>query len=335
MFNEFMVSFTPNDTATEDSDCRLPGMVGVGDLGSIGQHCQAILISCQSSSLRFRQVRSTTMPLLTELSPPAEWIDPDLVPRPVVTIGAADIVVANLDRDQQETDFHRHRKGELLLTLRGILTCEVEGGLWVVPPQSAIWVPGGVLHKVKAAGTVECYLVFIDPSAASNLPSNCCALSTTPLLRELLIRSASLPVLYAEDGMESRLITLLLDEVAIAPTGNLHLPMPADVRLRKIVAMIMDDPADRGTIQTWARRVGVSERTLARLITEETGMSFGRWRQQLHLMLAVKWLGTGSSVQQVADGLGYESSGSFVSMFRKALGTSPGRYMAERRVRRN
>jgi AraC-like DNA-binding protein len=51
-------------------------------------------------------------------------------------------------------------------------------------------------------------------------------------------------------------------------------------------------------------------------------------------MLAVKWLGTGSSVQQVADRLGYESAGSFVTMFRKALGTSPGRYMAELHMRR-
>jgi AraC-like DNA-binding protein len=207
----------------------------------------------------------------------------------------------------------------------------VDGALWIVPPQSAIWVPGGFLHKVTATGTIECYVVFIEPSVASHLPPDCCALSTTPLLRELLIRSASLPMLYPEGGMESHLITLLLDELAVAPIGNLHLPMPADARLRKIVEMIMDDPADRGTIQTWARRVGLSERTLARLLTQETGMSFGRWRQQLHLMLAVKWLGTGASVQQVADDLGYESAGSFVTMFRKALGTSPGRYMAERR----
>ncbi|MGH8445675.1 MAG: helix-turn-helix domain-containing protein, partial [Solimonas sp.] len=54
----------------------------------------------------------------------------------------------------------------------------------------------------------------------------------------------------------------------------------------------------------------------------------------LHVMLAVKWLGTGSTVQQVSDELGYESAGSFVTMFRKALGTSPGRYMAELHVRR-
>ncbi len=272
------------------------------------------------------------MPLLSQHSPDIEWTDPDIVPGPVVTIGAAGIVADQFDR--LETDFHRHRKGELVLMLRGVLTCEVEGALWVVPPQSALWIPGGVLHKAKAAGTIECYIVFIEPDVASNLPQACCAVATTPLLRELLIRSASLPTLYTNGGMESHLVTLLLDELAVAPTGNLHLPMPTDTRLRKIVDMIMNDPADRGTVQTWARRVGLSERTLARVLTQQTGMSFGRWRQQLHLMLAVKWLSTGASVQQVSGYLGYESAGSFVSMFRKALGASPGRYMAERRTRR-
>jgi AraC-like DNA-binding protein len=61
--------------------------------------------------------------------------------------------------------------------------------------------------------------------------------------------------------------------------------------------------------------------------------SFGRWRQQLWLALAVKWLAGGASIQQVASNLGYESVPSFVTMFRKVLGTSPGRYMAERHSR--
>jgi AraC-like DNA-binding protein len=59
-------------------------------------------------------------------------------------------------------------------------------------------------------------------------------------------------------------------------------------------------------------------------------MSFGRWRQQFAIVLAVKRLADGASIQQVANDLGYESVPSFVTMFRKALGTSPGRYMAER-----
>jgi AraC-like DNA-binding protein len=257
----------------------------------------------------------------------ADWVEPDDVPRATVSFG---VLAENLAR--METEFHRHRKAQLMLLVRGIASCEVAGGLWVVPPQSAIWVPGGLEHNISIAGTFEGYNIFIDPVAAANLPATCCTIGVTPLLRELLIRSASFPLLYPEGGMETRLVTLLLDEIAAMPTGNLHLPMPTDARLRKIARLLMDDPADRATMQTWSARAGLSERTLARLLPRETGMSFGRWRQQLHLMLAVKWLGTGSSVQQVAEDLGYESAGSFVTMFRKALGTSPGRYMAERRT---
>ncbi|WP_347557051.1 helix-turn-helix transcriptional regulator [Robbsia sp. KACC 23696] len=274
------------------------------------------------------------MPILTQQATRAELTDPDAVPRPVMTFGTPGIAVSGLDTkglNRIEKDFHRHRKGELMLLLRGVLTCEVEGSLWIVPPQSALWIPGDVLHKVSAAGMVEVYIAFIDPAASSHLPAQCCEVSTTPLLRELVIRSARLPLLYPDEGAESHLVTLLLDELAATSIGSLHLPMPVDGRLRKIVEAIIDDPADRGTIQTWARRVGLSERTLARLLSQQTGMSFGRWRQQLHLMLAVKWLSTGASVQRVADDLGYESAGSFVTMFRKALGTSPARYIAERR----
>ncbi|GEP53860.1 hypothetical protein RSO01_10260 [Reyranella soli] len=152
----------------------------------------------------------------------------------------------------------------------------------------------------------------------------------TPLLRELLVRSAHLPALYEEDGANSRLVAVLLDEFAAAQIEDLHLPMPTDSRLRRIVDLMIASPADRGTLEAWAKRAGMSERTLARLISRETGMSFGRWRQQLGVMLAVKWLAGGASIQQVAADLGYESVPSFVTMFRKTLGTSPGRYMAER-----
>ena len=202
-----------------------------------------------------------------------------------------------------------------------------------MPPRSAVWIPGGAMHAVKATGVLEGYNAFVDPELDAHLPAVCCAVSVTPLLRELLIRSASLPALYVEGGADSRLVMVLLDEIASARVEDLHLPMPSDSRLRRIVEQMIDSPADRGTMDVWARRAGLSERTLARLITRETGMSFSGWRQQLGVMLAVKWLAGGASIQKVANELGYESIPSFVTMFRKAIGVSPGRYMAERHSR--
>jgi len=41
-------------------------------------------------------------------------------------------------------------------------------------------------------------------------------------------------------------------------------------------------------------------------------------------------MAAGASVQEVAFELGYESAGSFIIMFRKALGAPPARFMVER-----
>jgi AraC-like DNA-binding protein len=264
------------------------------------------------------------MPILNDLDG-FEWIEPDDVPRPIVAFGAK-----MSDADGFELEPHRHKKGQMLLVQRGALSCEVEGGLWIVPPRSAIWIPGGALHAIRATTALEGYNAFVDPDVGVRLPEVCCAVSVTPLLRELLSRAAHLPYLYEEGGATARLVAVLLDELAAARVEDLHLPMPTDARLRRIVDDMMASPADRGSLEIWARRAGMSRRTLERQINRETGMSFGRWRQQLSVVLAVKWLAGGSSIQQVAGDLGYESVPSFVTMFRKALGTSPGRYMTER-----
>jgi AraC-like DNA-binding protein len=273
------------------------------------------------------------MPVLSDAAS-NDWEDPDLVPRPVVTLGAAGVDMALAGKEdtdrlarRNEAHFHHHRKGQFLLWMRGVLTCEAAGGFWLVPPGSAMWVPGKVRHRMALSGTVECYVVYVDPAAALALPPDCCTLSTTPLLRELVIRSAALPMRYEEGGMATRLMTLLLDEIASLKRGQVHLPMPTDKRLRKLIASIMANPSDPAGIDAWASRMDMSPRTLSRLVSRETGMSFGRWRRQIHLLLALQWMAKGATVQDVADGLGYENASNFVLMFRKVLGETPGRYL--------
>ncbi|PKR88406.1 AraC family transcriptional regulator [Pleomorphomonas diazotrophica] len=265
------------------------------------------------------------MPILDVNSLPQDWMDPDLVPRPVVTYG----FVADHSAEF-EMSTHSHIKAQLILVRRGALSCEVEGDLWIVPPRSAIWVPAGALHSVKMSGVLEGYNAFIQPYAAEGLPPACRTVSVSPLLDELMARAARLPSLYEEGGANSRLMAVLIDEIVAAKVEDLNLPLPADPCLRRLAEAMLAAPADRSTLDVWAKRAGLSERTLARRIGEETGMSFGRWRQRLAVMLAVKWLAGGASIQKVAADLGYESVPSFVTMFRKTLGTSPGRYMAER-----
>jgi AraC-like DNA-binding protein len=264
------------------------------------------------------------MPILGDLNHEHRAFDPDATPRGVVAYGITMVTPGF------ELTKHSHYKAQLLFALRGVVTCDTDSGMYLVPPQRAIWIPGGATHALRGSGTIEGYNAFIDPALASELPARCCTVYVNPLLRELLVRAASFALDYPETGWHANLISLLLSELATAPVEDLHLPMPKDVRLRKLVDLMLKDPKDRGDMASWAKRAGVSERTLARLLTRETGMSFGRFRQQLGIMLALQWMAEGAAIQEVATDLGYESASSFVVMFKKALGTSPGRYMAAR-----
>ena len=238
-------------------------------------------------------------------------------------------VEVEMDTAGWELQFHSHAKAQLLLTLTGVGTCEAEGGIWLVPPQSALFIPADVMHRVAVAGRIKGYAVFIYPNHSRSLPTRCSTLSVNPLLRELIVRAASFAMDYEESDAKSRVADLLMEEVSVAPIGGLHLPMPADTRLRILFESLMTNPAERGTVASWAKQVGMSERTLARVIAAETGMSFGRWRQQLNVILALQCMASGVALQQIAGNLGYENVASFVTMFRKAVGTSPVRYMAE------
>lgn len=252
--------------------------------------------------------------------------DPDQVPRSVVglTIELASI---------RETEPHRHRKAQLLYVISGVITIETietSGGIWTVPPHCAIWIPSGVAHFARSTGQVTVGSLYVDPALAGSLRDGCGILFVQPLLRELLLRFISGPSLYPEgDTREARLVSVLLDELQAAPLEPLHLPMPGDRRLRRLVETLIEDPAVRFTIEEWGARVGASNRTLTRLFQRETGMSFVRWRQQLHIGLALQRLASGQSVRNIAFDLGYESPSAFIAMFRRTLGTTPARYFTE------
>ncbi|TIX90324.1 helix-turn-helix transcriptional regulator [Rhizobium sp. P44RR-XXIV] len=257
------------------------------------------------------------------LAKPPGLEDPDKVPRSVVglTIELASI---------HETDTHQHKKAQLLYVISGAITVEASNGVWTVPPHCAIWIPSGIPHVARSTSRVTVGSLYIDPALAGSLSDGCGILFVQPLLRELLLRFIATPALYPEgDTREARLVSVLLDELQAAPLEPLRLPMPTDRRLRRLAETLVDDPALRFTIEEWGARVGASNRTLTRLFQRETGMSFGRWRQQLHIGLALQRLASGQSVTNVAFDLGYESTSAFIAMFRRMLGTTPARYFTE------
>jgi AraC-like DNA-binding protein len=261
---------------------------------------------------------------LAAISDLVDVTEVDSVARPVIAKASA---WASSYWEQAQ---HRHRKGQLLYAVRGLLKCETGRRVWIVPPGCAVWIPGNQAHSLRGSGEMECYCLFVEPDAAPALPGASCTISVSSLLRELLAKAAHLPNVDHRDGPEVRLMATLLDELSLAPSEELHLPIPRDPRLRRLTENLIASPAEKMPMRDWAHCIGMSERNMSRTLLSETGMTFGAWRRQLHVILAIQRLARGESVQRVALELGYESPSGFVTMFRLAVGQPPARYLFDR-----
>jgi AraC-like DNA-binding protein len=244
-------------------------------------------------------------------------LDPDRTPRPVFVLAER---YAALDGE-----WHTHRRGQLIHASVGVLTVRTALGLWVVPPERAVWVPPGIAHRVSSKKSFWLTTLYVEPALAP-LPPMCRVVSVDRLASELLLAAAALGPDYPLGGPEERLVQVLLDRLPTLEVNPMHLPRPSDARLRAIVKSLEADPADPRTLEALCRSARVTPRTAARLFKKETGRSFGRWRQQLRLLSALERLGAGQSVTEVAFDVGYQDVSSFIAMFKSALGQTPARY---------
>lgn len=253
------------------------------------------------------------------MATPLLSIPVDEIPRPVVGV-ASDF------EDGFVIPPHRHRRGQLVHASAGVMTVTTREGTWVVPPQRAVWVPGGVEHRIRMSGRVEMRTLYLSDRAAEGLPAGCRVVAVPPLLRELLLRVVAMPQPFPLGGAEERIAGVLLDEIRAMEVAPLHLPLPTDPRLRRVADLLIASPEDDRGLAAWARIAAASPRTLERLFQRETGMSFGAWRRQLRLLRALERLASGESVTEVGLALGYESTSAFIAMFRRNLGRTPGSY---------
>ena len=150
--------------------------------------------------------------------------------------------------DELTSPVHQHRKGQLILALHGAITCTVENALWMVPPQYAVWIPGGVKHSNQVTANAELCFLFIEPSAVT-MPTTCCTLKISPLCRELILTLANRTTTQRAEPMTRRLIQVLFDELPQQPQQQLHLPVSSHPKIRTMVEMMAKEPVEWGVIR--------------------------------------------------------------------------------------
>jgi len=223
--------------------------------------------------------------------------------------------------------FHHHRRAQLVHASEGVMSITTDFAAYVVPPYQAVWVPGGVRHRINARSAVAMRTLYVEPRVVPDLPQEVCVLRVSPLLRELILVAVGQGPDYKQGAPAARLSRVILDQICAQPVEPLALPMPTDSRLARVTQALIANPADPRDLDQWAEVSGASKRTLGRLFTSQTGMSFRDWRRQCRLLRALELLAAGDAVTSIALELGYENTSAFIAMFRRHLGTTPSRYL--------
>ncbi|QWK81326.1 MULTISPECIES: AraC family transcriptional regulator [Brucella/Ochrobactrum group] len=232
---------------------------------------------------------------------------------------------------QDDTAFsrtsHRHEDAQLIYARSGIVTVSTKTGHWVVPPNRAVWVPAMIEHATRSHGPVEFRTLFIRPEAIETLPSICGVVEVSPLLRELILRMIELQVKALNaTPFAQRVCELLLEELTFLPTEPLNLPMPTSQRLSKLCFALEAEPNTTLSIEEAAAQSGMSRRSFMRHFERETGMTYGRWRQQLRMLKALPQLAAREPIVSIALDCGYQSASAFSATFKRSLGRLPSDY---------
>ncbi|WP_431330449.1 AraC family transcriptional regulator [Streptomyces sp. IPPR8] len=221
-----------------------------------------------------------------------------------------------------EIDAHRHDDHQIAYASRGTIAVTTDAGSWIAPATRALWIPAGTVHQHQAHGELDLHLVGLpitDNPLGLDKPA---VLAVSPLLRELIVAYTCDP--SNDSPSHRRLRAVMLDQLALAPEGPLHLPAPTDPLLRELHDILRTDPADNRSLDDLGRQIGASARTLSRRLRGDLGLTYPEWRTQIRLHHALILLADDTPVTTVAHHCGWSSASTFISVFRRTFGHTPG-----------
>ncbi|RKP57654.1 AraC family transcriptional regulator [Pararobbsia silviterrae] len=221
---------------------------------------------------------------------------------------------------------HHHTTAQLIYAVDGVMVVSTHAGQRVVAPTQGFWMPALTDHTIRMVTPVSMRTLYIQADAVAGLPERCHTVAIPALLRHLILSAMAVTGDYGPDSRDGRLMGLILDELRFSPVLPVHLPLPADPRARTICEAIRAEPESKRTLSSWAEAIGVDVKTIQRVFAQQTGLTFGQWRQQARLLIALERLAAGERIVDVALSLGYDSPSAFAAVFKKRLGVVPSAY---------
>lgn len=257
------------------------------------------------------------------------------IPRPIARLTAEQepfLAVRSLATNYSSgyrIESHQHPWHQFLYAISGAMTVSTGRSSWMIPTGRAVFIPAGCAHTIVMWGMVDMRTLFLSPAQTGFENTECRVVEVAPLLRELILRTVERMGLDSRAAHDSHMIGLLGDEVktamAEADDSLLKLPMPGDERALALARYVLEKPLINDSVDALTKQHGVARRTLERRFHDETGMSFGMWRQKARLLDSIRLLAEGKSVTDTALDCGYSSLSAFIAAFKGTFGYTPGR----------
>lgn len=230
---------------------------------------------------------------------------------------------------------HRHAHGQLLLYLRGIGEQRVGTVRLRVAPGAVFFIPPGRMHdfREEAPRRAICLVADISGPAVRRQGFlrgwlSAASLATVRQHVAALAEEARKPFDLGAGGAA----LLILEACRLCCSGEpAAAPETAGVlpRLRRVWRPGPDGSWPRPA--ELARRAGLQQDYLNRLVRRGAGLTLGQWRDRELLRLAETELRRGAGVNEVAAKLGFSDQSYFARWFRKQTGLAPTQWRGQPR----
>lgn len=228
-------------------------------------------------------------------------------------------------------EFARHY---LAYAAEGIMHLSAAERRWSLQPTSAAWIPAGTHVVATIPSSIVCCSLLFDPQRVAPLTDRVQIIELSALAREMVLHSRRWTADNCEfSPADDRFLTVLMDTVGgcLSTENTDWIPTGRTATVQAAIAATRRCAFDDVALADVAQRVHVSERTLSRRLTKETGLSFSQLLRRIRIIAARELLSTtGRSITDIAAKVGYASQSAFNRAFREDTGRTPGEFRRSR-----
>lgn len=217
---------------------------------------------------------------------------------------------------------HSHKVGQLSVPQNGTMYLIVDDELYIISPGRAIFIPKNTKHQVyKISKRTMIENIYFTDQYTKGLPNTVAMIHLSELAKVLIARLCQLPNSMQSLQQPQQMLNLLLSELNEESGQNSYtVKIPHNNELRRVFDFLVNSIDTLPSLDTCAKIINISSRTLQRMVKKELNISFILWRQQILFVKALELLDCEHRTSQIAYRLGYNSESAFISMFKKISG---------------